>query len=192
VQQIQVADRPSCTSAIYRGVNLERSRQLPDGGQCDSIFQGETIPVDASRVVCEHNFRAMNVFISYAQADEQWANVLRAGLAQAGLEVSDPAGEMCAGENLHLEIGKALKRADAMVVVLSPDSAASRSVRAEIEYALSSAQFRDRLIPLLVRPTEDLPWILRKQQFIRATKDVAKTVREVAAALNRSGAAVAR
>ena len=134
----------------------------------------------------------MNVFISYAQADEEWAQSLRSGLAKAGFEVSDPAGEVAAGENLHLEIGKALKRADAMVVVLSPDSASSRSVRAEIEYALGSSQFRDRLIPVLVKPTDNLPWILRKQRFVRASKDVAKTVREIAGALNNARAAVAR
>ena len=43
----------------------------------------------------------MNVFISHAQADTKWAEVLRAGLSDAGFAVSDPVGEMCAGENLH-------------------------------------------------------------------------------------------
>ena len=134
----------------------------------------------------------MNVFISHAQADTKWAEVLRAGLADAGFAVSDPVGEMCAGENLHLEVGKALARADAMVVVLSPDSAASPFVRAEIEYALSSPRFRDRLIPVLVKPTEDIPWILLKQQFIRATKNVDETVHRVAEALHKSPATAGR
>ena len=134
----------------------------------------------------------MNVFISYSQADKKWADVLRSGLAEAGFVVSDPVGDVCAGENLHLEIGKALARADAMVVVLSPDSAASSFVRAEIEYALSSPQFRDRLIPVLVKPTEDIPWILRKQQFIRATKNVDETVHRVAGALHKSPATAGR
>lgn len=134
----------------------------------------------------------MNVFISYSQADKKWADVLRSGLAEAGFVVSDPVGDVCAGENLHLEIGKALARADAMVVVLSPDSAASSFVRAEIEYALSSPQFRDRLIPVLVKPTEDIPWILRKQQFIRATKNADETVHRVAGALHKSPATAGR
>ena len=134
----------------------------------------------------------MNVFISYSQADAAWAEVLRSGLAAAGFAVSDPVGGMCAGENLHLEVGKALARADAMVVVLSPDSAESPFVRAEIEYALSSPQFRDRLIPVLVKPTEDIPWILRKQQFIRATKNVDETVHRVAEALHKSPAIAGR
>ena len=134
----------------------------------------------------------MNVFISYSQADTKWAEVLRSGLADAGFAVSDPVGDICAGENLHLEVGRALARADAMVVVLSPDSAASPFVRAEIEYALSSPQFRDRLIPVLVKPTEDIPWILLKQQFIRATKNVDETVHRVAEALHKSPATAGR
>ena len=134
----------------------------------------------------------MNVFISYSQTDAKWAEVLRSGLADAGFAVSDPVGDMCAGENLHLEVGKALARADAMVVVLSPDSAASPFVRSEIEYALSSPQFRDRLIPVLVKPTEDIPWILRKQQFIRATKNMDETVHRVAEALHKSPATAGR
>ena len=134
----------------------------------------------------------MNVFISYSHADKKWADTLRSGLAKAGFEVSDPVGDICAGENLHLELGKALARADAMIVVLSPASAASASVRAEIEYALSSPQFRDRLITVLVKPTGETPWILRRLPFIRATKDVEETVRRVAATLHRSPATVGR
>ena len=128
----------------------------------------------------------MNVFISYSQADEKWVEALRSGLAKAGFSVSDPAGDICAGENLHLEIGKALAMAEAMIVVLSPHSAASTSVRAEIDYALSSPQFRDRLISVLIKPTEDIPWILRKQRFIRATKDTRETVRRITEALHAS------
>jgi hypothetical protein len=134
----------------------------------------------------------MNVFISYAQADQKWADALRSGLAQEGFEVSGPAEEFCAGENLHLKLGKALEQADAMVVVLSPTATASPSVRAEIDYALSSAKFRDRLIPVLVKPTDEIPWILLKQQFIRATKNVGDTVHLVAAALQKSPVIAAR
>ena len=106
--------------------------------------------------------------------------------------MSDPTEEFCAGENLHMKLGKALEQADAMVVVLSPTAAASPSVRAEIEYALSSAKFRDRLIPVLVKPTEEIPWILLKQQFIRATKNIDQTVHRVAAALHKSPVIAAR
>lgn len=128
----------------------------------------------------------MNVFISYSHADKKWADALRSGLTEAGFEVSVPGDDIEAGENWHLEIGKALDRANAMVVLLSPDSVASRNNRAEIEFALGSPHFRDRLISVLVKPTDDVPWILRKQQFIRATKNVGDTVHRVVTALQQS------
>ena len=125
----------------------------------------------------------MNVFISYSHADKIWADALRSGLNKAGFEVQNPGNDLDPGTNWHLELGKALQQSDSMIVLLSPESSASASVRAEIEYALSSSQFRDRLIPVLLKPTENIPWILRKQHMIRATKDVAQTVRRVAEAL---------
>ena len=128
----------------------------------------------------------MNVFISYSHADKKWADALRSGLTEEGFEVTVPGDDIEPGENWHLEIGKALDRANAMVVLLSPDSVASKSNRAEVEYALFSPQFRHRLIPVLVKLTADIPWILRKQPFIRATKDVNETVHRVAEALNKS------
>lgn len=131
----------------------------------------------------------MNVFLSYSHADKKWADTLRSGLIEEGFQIWNPADDVGAGMNLHLEIGKALERADAMIVLLSPDSVSSPSVRSEIDYALSASQFRGRLIPVLVKPTEDVPWILQKLQFIRATKDVSKTVRHVTSALKKAEAA---
>jgi hypothetical protein len=129
---------------------------------------------------------SMKVFISYSDADKKWADALRSGLTDAGFEVTVPADDIEPGENWHLELGKALDRANAMVVLLSPDSVASRHIRAEIEFALVSPHFRDRLIPVLVKPTDDVPWILRKQRFIRATKNVDETVHRVVEALQQS------
>jgi len=131
----------------------------------------------------------MNVFISCSEADRELASALGVGLAKAGFTVWEPSNEISPGDNWHLEIGKALQRSDAMIVLLSPESSASPSVRAEIEYALSAAQFRDRLIPVLVKETEDIPWILRKQKIIKATKDIDETVRRVASVLHKVPAA---
>ena len=128
----------------------------------------------------------MNVFISYSHTDKKWADALRSGLTDAGFEVTVPGEDIEPGENWHLELGKALDRANAMVVLLSPDSVASRDIRAEIEFALVSPHFRGRLIPVLVKPTDDVPWILRKQRFIRATKNVDETVNRVVEALQQS------
>jgi len=128
----------------------------------------------------------MKIFISHSESDEKWARLLRSRLSEEGFEVWNSASDIAPGDNWLLKSGKALEAADAMIVLLSPDSAKSDSVRSEIEFALGSPQFRDRLIPLLVKPTEDIPWILRKLQIIRATKDADETVGRVIAVLQKS------
>jgi hypothetical protein len=127
----------------------------------------------------------MKVFISYSEADEKWARQLRSSLAEEGFEVWNSASDIAPGDNWLLKSGRALQTADAMIVLLSPDSAKSDWVRSEIEYALSSPQFRGRVIPLLIKPTEDVPWILHKLHFVRATKDVDETISRVVAILQK-------
>ena len=127
----------------------------------------------------------MKVFISYSEADEKWARQLRSSLAEEGFEVWNSASDIAPGDNWLLKSGRALQSADAMIVLLSPDSAKSDWVRSEIEYALSSPQFRGRVIPLLIKPTEDVPWILHKLHFVRATKDVDETISRVVAILQK-------
>jgi hypothetical protein len=127
----------------------------------------------------------MKVFISYSEADEKWVRLLRSRLSEEGFEVWNSASDIAPGDNWLLKSGRALQAADAMIVLLSPDSAKSDWVRSEIEYALSSPQFRGRVIPLLIKPTEDVPWILHKLHFIRATKDVDETISRVVAILQK-------
>ena len=127
----------------------------------------------------------MKVFISYSEADEKWVRLLRPRLQEEGFEVWNSASDIAPGDNWLLKSGRALQSADAMIVLLSPDSAKSDWVRSEIEYALSSPQFRGRVIPLLIKPTEDVPWILHKLHFVRATKDVDETISRVVAILQK-------
>jgi hypothetical protein len=62
----------------------------------------------------------MNVFISHASADTDWARKLAEALKRAGLDAWDPSANITPGENWSLEVGKALEKAGAMVVLLSP------------------------------------------------------------------------
>jgi len=129
----------------------------------------------------------MNVFISYSNRDEEWADLLREKLnaaADENISVWNPASEITPGENWALKYGKALEQSDAVIVLLSPDSVKSDWVRHEIEYVLSSPKFRDRLIPIMVRPTKDVPWILRTLTFIDAGT-VEDTAAKVIAALKK-------
>ena len=149
--------------------------------------------------ICSRLF-IMKIFLSYAAADKKWAESLRKMLPVEleGLSgprkvmVWDPAIDVEPGENWRLESGKALEEADAIVVLLSPDSMKSEFVRQEIEYGLASPHFRGRVIPVLLKPTKDVPWILRKMPFIEAGLEWSTTVSRVADALKKSTAIAVR
>ena len=72
-----------------------------------------------------------------------------------------------------------------MVVLLSPDSVSSDWVRREIEYALGDPNYAGRLFPVLVRPTEDVPWILRKLEILHAKDNAAEISKRIASVLTR-------
>jgi hypothetical protein len=76
------------------------------------------------------------------------------------MHVWDPESELAPGDNWPLEIGRALASAEAMIVLVSPAAADSKMLREEVSYALGAKKFRDRLIPVIVRPTNRMPWIL--------------------------------
>src|SRR2546426_6577819 len=118
--------------------------------------------------VTRRNQRTMQVFISYSLKDQAIAKELSSGLSAEGVRVWLAAEEVLPGENLPLEIGKALRRSDALVVLLSPDSVESRGVRSEIAYALSSPKFEGRVVPVIVKPTKDIPWFLQTFPMLRS------------------------
>ena len=66
-----------------------------------------------------------------------------------------------------------------MVVLVSPQAAESDSVRREIEYALGAARYAQRLIPVVVRPTNKLPWILEQLQMVPLNNNIERAAREI-------------
>lgn len=127
----------------------------------------------------------MTVFLSYAREDTKVAGVLRAGLSKAGFEAWDPAERLMPGDNWALQLGKALQKADAMVVLLSPAAIASAHVQREIDYALGDERFKGRLLPVVVRSVKEIPWILEKLNLLRIESDPERESRRVVAALRR-------
>lgn len=127
----------------------------------------------------------MRVFLSYADSDMEFAKGLASQLSKQGYEVWDPYQNLFPGDNWSLKIGEALKESKAMVVLLSPDSVRSRSVRREIEYALGDPNYSGRLFPVVVRPTKEIPWILKKFQIFHAGKNSAEISRRIISALKK-------
>ena len=115
----------------------------------------------------------MKIFLSYSHSDrdEILAKKVLKGLEQAGLDVWDARREILPGDNWAQKIAKGLEESESMVVLLTPESVRSTSVRREIEYALGKKSFDRRLIPVLVGspekfPKDSIPWILRHLNMI--------------------------
>jgi hypothetical protein len=124
----------------------------------------------------------MKVFLSYTRSDAKTGDEVRQALTAAGYEVWDPEVFARGGANFALEIGRALDASEALVVLLSPEAMQSDWIRWELEHALGDQRFEGRLIPVELRPTEDLPWILRKFRVLKF--DRARGPRPIIEALN--------
>ena len=127
----------------------------------------------------------MQIFLSYARSDEGFARTLSSQLEKRGFSVWSPSEEVLPGDNFWLRIGNALKKSKAMIVLLSPESMRSDHVRREIEYALGDPNYEGRLFPVLVRPTENIPWILRKIKTFDTGRNAAKVGEIIANALEQ-------
>jgi hypothetical protein len=124
----------------------------------------------------------MQIFLSYDRSDEEFAMALSEQLEKHGLTVWRGAAEVLPGENLWERIGAALKASKAMIVLLSPDSVRSETQRREIEYVLGDPKFQGRVFPVQIRPTQNIPWILRKFNLLDAKLGAAKVGATIAEA----------
>jgi hypothetical protein len=131
----------------------------------------------------------MQIFLSYDHADRRWANEVRFHLSAAGFIVWDEAQEVLPGDNWARAVANALDRCDAMVVLLSPEAAESPSVRREIDYALGSKSFKGRLVPVVVRATSKIPWILRTLPLVHLKADAEKASKQIVRILRQASAA---
>jgi len=131
----------------------------------------------------------MKVFISHSHTNEPLAREVTAALQNSGLEVWDDEKEIFPGDNWAEKVAQALREAEAMVVLLTPDALNSNWVQHDIDYALSERRFRNRLVTVLAGPSEKLPedkipWILRRLKFINLADNGKKEdIEQIAQAL---------
>ncbi len=117
----------------------------------------------------------MQVFISHAADDADLAKRIADQLRHCGLEVWTDS-RILPGDNWGLKLAEALQTSDAMVVLLTKDSAHSPNVSREVGYALGSKEYRGRVIPVIAAPPreppeKEIPWVLRRFQMIRLEGD---------------------
>jgi hypothetical protein len=103
-----------------------------------------------------------HVFISYSRADKALADRLRSDLERLGVDVWIDVEDIHAGLKWSSAIQQALDTCEVMVVILSPDSAASQNVEDEWQYFLDQ---KKPLVPVLWRPAK-IHFQLSRLQYI--------------------------
>ncbi|HZF11068.1 MAG TPA: toll/interleukin-1 receptor domain-containing protein [Thermoanaerobaculia bacterium] len=123
----------------------------------------------------------MKAFISYAAADREWARQFHQQLEASGVEAWLDVHELFPGDNWQRQIGDALESSDVLLALVSPASVRSESVQRETQFALGSERFENRIVPVIVEPTDEMPWIFRR--FKTVSGSPAEAARQVAALL---------
>ncbi|MEO8612876.1 MAG: toll/interleukin-1 receptor domain-containing protein [Chloroflexota bacterium] len=106
-----------------------------------------------------------DVFISYGREDSEMMQRVDQALSKAGLTTWTDHGIHPGSPSWKVDIETAIRNAGSIVVLFSPDSAESRWVRAELDYA--DAQHKP-IYPLLVRgdATKSVPFGFNSYQWI--------------------------
>src|ERR1019366_9465903 len=112
--------------------------------------------------------RNRQVFLSYAQADGDVARQIADALQKEGLRVWFDAWELASGDSIVQRIEQAVATSDILVVLLSPNSVASRWVQTELSAAFLSRELRDRAITIIPAVIEDceIPPLLADRKYL--------------------------
>src|SRR5262245_31053718 len=122
------------------------------------------------------------VFLNYSLKDEKEAAILRDDLRREGLDVWWDA-ELPPGAKWALEVGRALDRSDSMVVLVTPRAMESELVQRELDHAITHQNFRYRIFPVILEPTESLPGYFSMLPIFDLTKHRQRGLRAVAKAI---------
>jgi TIR domain len=129
----------------------------------------------------------MKIFLGHARKDGALAHKLAERLTRGGFAVWLSEDEIAPGDNWAKKIGKALEDAEWMVLLLTPASMQSDSLRQNIEFALGSRKYEGRLFSVFVGPTleagKDMPWILLKfpHRQVESAKNFGDVVKDMQA-----------
>src|SRR5262245_56421886 len=87
------------------------------------------------------------IFLSHSTLDRKFAIRFAEVLRSHGLKVWYSERHIQGADQWHDEIGKALKRCDWFLLVLSPNAMRAKWVKRETLYALRADKFDDRIMP---------------------------------------------
>lgn len=122
------------------------------------------------------------VFLTYSLQDEKKAAGIRDELCRHGLNVWWDA-ELPPGAKWAHEVGRALDQSEGMIALVSPHAMASDLVRRELDHAICHENFRDRIFPVIIEPTANVPGYFSLLKVFDITKNRSQGLKSVAQAI---------
>jgi hypothetical protein len=162
---------------------------LPSVRHSELVFAlvGAVVSV-AVLVLAGYFFERKNrtVFLSFAKHDSSVAQRLAADLKRSGIQVLLAEEELSPGDRISDTLQGSIAKADYLVVLLSPESAASTWVGRELKYALESHR---KIFPVLVSDVTSVPDALRDIRYVDL-KEYKSGIRSLTDAILRGSRAV--
>lgn len=108
------------------------------------------------------------IFLSHSSRNRTKAKRLAELLRRHGIPVWYSETNINGAQDWHEEIGKALKRCDWFIVLLSTNSVNSVWVKRELVYALNHKQYENHILPVVIGKCnpEELSWALDMFQAV--------------------------
>lgn len=123
----------------------------------------------------------MRVYISHSTDDRELLGELVKQLEAEGFDVFRDDQDIEPGENWAAKVAKAIESSQAMIVLLTENAASSPWVQHDIQYALTSLRYKNRLITLVVDKSAKIPWILKELPLIPVRrKDMTEAAKRAA------------
>ena len=121
------------------------------------------------------------VFLSHSSQDREITERIAVTLRNHGIPVWYSATNIRGSQQWQDEIGKALRRCDFFIVLLSHQSIASEWVKRELAYALNHGQYTENILPVLLENCdfEYLSWTLGSFEMVDLTGDYAEGFRHM-------------
>jgi hypothetical protein len=114
-----------------------------------------------------------DVFISHSSRDRVFVEKIVAVLRRHGIACWYAPTNILGAQQWQDEIGRALRRCNWFLLVLSKNALKSKWVKRELAYALEDDRYNDRILSIVKTPGKyfDLSWTLSSSQRIDFTGD---------------------
>ena len=121
------------------------------------------------------------VFLSHSSENRDAASDLAEVLRVHGVPVWYSTTNIRGAQQWHDEIGRALRRCDWFLILLSRAAVVSPWVKRELMYALNHSQYEDHILPVIIEQCahESLSWTLEGFQMVKLFNNNDEELREL-------------